>query len=44
MGWPRGAEVPPVQEPEVVVIEKKEEPIGEGVEKQSAEESEIRLK
>jgi len=28
----------------VVVIEKKEEPIGEGVEKQSAEEDEIRLK
>ena len=44
MGWARGAEVPPVQEPEVVVIEKKEEPIGESVEKQSAEENEIRLK
>ena len=43
-GYARNAEVPPVQEPEVVVIEKKTEPIGESVEKQSAEENEIRLK
>ena len=43
-GYARNAEVPPVQEPKVVVIEKKEEPIEEGVEKQSAEENEIRLK